>query len=274
VHAIEANLTGKDGAQTPYYFKAVLLTYEGRPCLLGTGIDITERVKAEKKLQESLLEIRQLTEYIQNIREEERAHIAREIHDELGQQLTVLKMDVSWLNKRVDSDDEMIKQKLYSLTNMLDGTVKTVRRISSELRPSLLDDLGLIAAMDWHLREFGARSGIETEFVEPEFEVFISPGIRTGLYRIFQESLTNVARHASAKKVKVSLQHNGSHFVLSIEDNGIGFDKQRQKDKTLGILGMKERTAMMGGTYEIISMPGRGTVVVVSVPIQNINELS
>jgi PAS domain S-box-containing protein len=262
----EANFVMKSGKMRPYYFKAALLNYEGKPCLLGTGIDITERVKAEQKLQESLQEIRQLTDYIQNIREEERAHMAREIHDELGQHLTVLKMDVSWLNKRVGHTDEQVRQKLKSLTDMLDGTVKTVRRISSELRPSLLDDLGLIAAIDWHLKEFEKRSGVETEFEEPSLDLSISDVVKTGLYRIFQESLTNVARHAESHKVKVSLQHKDGLFVLSILDDGKGFEKETS-DKTLGILGMKERTAMMGGTYEINSQPGKGTLVVVSVPV-------
>ncbi len=236
---------------------------------LGMVRNLTERIEAERQLRESFREIRQLTDHIQNIREEERAHIAREIHDELGQQLTVLKMDVSWLNKRIGISDEAVKEKLRNLAEMLDGTVRTVRRISSELRPSLLDDLGLVAAMDWHLREFGKRFGVKTEFREPENDILLSDTVKTGLFRIFQESLTNVARHADAKKVKVSLEHKKDQFVLSIEDNGKGFDKLKNRGKkTLGILGMKERTAMMGGTYETESVPGSGTVVIVSVPLK------
>jgi PAS domain S-box-containing protein len=268
INDAEAFFTAKSGEKSPYYFKAALIKYEGKPCLLGTGIDITERMKAEQKLQESFLEIRQLTEYIQNIREEERSHIAREIHDELGQQLTVLKMDVAWLNTKIGHIEEPIRQKLKSLTEMLDGTVKTVRRISSELRPSLLDDLGLIAAIDWHLKEFEKRSGVKTEFEEPEHDLLIPDTVKTGLFRIFQESLANVARHAGSNKVKVSLQQKNEHFVLSIADDGKGFEKQMTKHKrTLGILGMKERTTMMGGTYEINSEPGKGTLVVVSIPV-------
>lgn len=262
----EACFMTKDGRRIPYYFKAVLLIYDGRPCLLGTGIDITERVKAEEQLQESLREVRELTEYIQNVREEERAHMAREIHDELGQQLTVLKMDVSWLNKKIASGDEMIRQKIKSLTEMLDGTVRTVRRISSELRPSVLDDLGLVAAIDWNLKEFGRRSGLKTIFTEPGRDIKLPDTVKTGLFRIFQESLTNVARHSGAQKVEVSLQQTNGHFVLSIEDDGKGFDTLNRTFKTLGILGMKERTAMMGGTYEINSSPGKGTIITVSVP--------
>ena len=150
----EADFIFKNGDRKPYYFKALLVDFEGRPCLLGTGIDISDRKKAEKELNDSYKAIRKLTSHLQNVREEDRAHIAREIHDELGQQLTVLKMDVSWISKKIGPTDDIIKQKMNDLLNMLDETVKTVRRISSELRPSLLDDLGLTAAMEWQLQEF------------------------------------------------------------------------------------------------------------------------
>jgi len=178
----------------------------------GSIIDITERKKFEKQLQDSYREIRQLTEYLQNIREQERSHIAREIHDELGQQLTALKMDVSWLTNKVATDDEQVMLKLSNLAHMLDTTVKTVRRISSELRPSLLDDLGLVAAMDWHLHEFGRNFGLKTIFQEPGKDINLPEIVKTGLFRIFQESLTNVARHAEAKKVKVALEEFPRHL--------------------------------------------------------------
>ncbi len=269
VNDAEANFLTKSGEKIPYYFKAALISYEGKPCLLGTGIDIAERVKAERELQESFEEIRELTEYVQNIREEERAHIAREIHDELGQQLTVLKMDVSWLNKRVGNLNEQVHNKLVSLTEMLDGTVKTVRRISSELRPSLLDDLGLVAAIDWLLKDFERRSGVTTFFEEPVNEVQVNDAEKIGLFRIFQESLTNVARHAQAATVRVALKRENENIVLSIQDDGIGFDSKIVGVKrTLGILGMKERTTMLGGQYEVKSTPGKGTLVTVSIPIR------
>jgi len=211
-----------------------------------------------------------LTNYLQNIREEERTHIAREIHDELGQQLTVLKMDASWLNKKFASSDDVTKEKLRGLIDVLDGTVKTVRRISSELRPSLLDDLGLIAAIEWHLKEFEKRSGIQTSFSAADPDLVLPNEMKTGLFRILQESLTNVARHAEAKKVNVTLEKNSDdELVLNIEDDGRGFDKfQIAGKKTLGVLGMEERSEMMGGKYRITSSPGRGTVVTVSVPFK------
>lgn len=260
------NFRKKDGSAVPVEVHSKKLV-DGN--YLGMVRDLTERIEAEKQLQESYRQIRELTDHLQHIREEERSHIAREIHDELGQQLTVLKMDVSWLNKKVALEDEPVKRKLKSLTEMLDGTVKTVRRISSELRPSVLDDLGLVAAVEWHLKEFERRAGIKTSFQEPESELEINETIKTGLFRIFQESLTNVARHASATKVKVDLLEKNGYILLRIEDDGKGFNKlQVHNKRTLGILGMKERTAMMGGTYVIESNPGQGTIVVVSVPLQ------
>jgi PAS domain S-box-containing protein len=266
---IEITIINKYGKKIPFYFTAQSIQYEGKTCLIGTGVDITERKKAQEELEQSYKAIRQLTEHVQNIREEERIGIAREIHDELGQQLTVMKMDLSWLNKKMVPDDEAVKQKLKGLTELLDGTVKTVRRISSELRPSLLDDMGLIAAIEWQLNEFEQRSGIRTSLAAPEMEKQLPDSVRTGLFRIFQESLTNIARHANAKKVKIRLQHKEGKIVLSIEDDGKGFDKKKTAAKrTLGILGMRERTLMMGGEYEIKSIPGKGTTVLVAIPEQ------
>jgi len=255
-----------DGNLLPCEIRLVRLPSENKILIRGSIIDITERKKAQDELKQSYESIRYLTDHLQNIREQERIHIAREIHDELGQQLTVLKMDISWLNKKIADADSSVKQKLKNLTEMLNGTVKTVRRISSELRPSLLDDLGLIAAMEWQLKEFEDRSGIKTTFVADETEVELSDSVKTGFFRIFQESLTNIARHANAKNVSTSLKNSDQKIILCIEDDGKGFDKKKIEDKrTLGILGMKERTLMMGGEYSINSIPGKGTIVLVVV---------
>ncbi|MBC7950037.1 MAG: PAS domain S-box protein [Chitinophagaceae bacterium] len=241
--------------------------YEDRPVRLILASDVTEKYTAEEKLKTSYESIRKLTDHLQNIREEERTHIAREIHDELGQQLTVLKMDVAWLSKRIESQSPAVKEKMVELLAMIDTTVKTVRRISSELRPSLLDDLGLIPAMEWHLEEFEKRSGILKEFTGPPKEIQLSDEIKIGLFRIFQESLTNVARHAQAKNVKINLEKNDKKVILTIKDDGLGFDEVNAPKKTLGILGMKERTIMLGGEYTITGVPGQGTTVSVAVPL-------
>jgi signal transduction histidine kinase len=231
--------------------------------------DITERKKTEDEILEINKQLRQLSDYLQQVREEERAFIAREIHDELGQQLTVMKMDVSWLQRHAGKADDILRQKTEDLIKMLDQTVRTVRRIASELRPSLLDDMGLEAAIEWHLEEFEKRSAIRIRFDNELIEDTIPDAFKTGLFRIVQESLTNVGRYAKAKNATISLQQQNDQLVLIIQDNGVGFDKEKLGGKkTLGILGMKERAAMMGGTYEIISAPGKGTTVTVKVPLR------
>ena len=234
--------------------------------ILSLVQDITERKKTEETLSQSYEKIRKLTAHLQNIREDERITIAREIHDELGQQLTVLKMEVKGLNKNISNADEEIKGKIGDIIDLLDTMVQSVRRISSELRPSLLYNLGLVAAIEWHLKEFEKRSGIKFILNEPKEELEIPGPIKNGLFRIFQESVTNVSRHANATKIKVILEQKDQQLILSIEDDGQGFEKEKIYAKeTLGILGMKERCQMMGGTYEINSIPGEGTIVMVAV---------
>jgi PAS domain S-box-containing protein len=235
--------------------------------ILSLVHDVTERRNAEETLSRSYEEIRQLSNHLQNIREEERSHIAREIHDELGQQLTVLKMDVLGLGKKLNGADTAIHEKIGEIIELLDKTVKSVRRISSELRPSLLYNLGLEAAVEWQLRQFEKVSGIKTAFIEPAEELKIPDPVKNGLFRIFQESLTNAGRHANATKIIVSLKESNGRLILSIGDNGQGFENEKIGAKqTLGILGMRERCQMMGGNFEIKSAPAKGTTVIVSVP--------
>lgn len=241
--------------------------YEGKPTRLVLANEVTEQYLAEEKLKESYEETRKLTEHLQNVREEERLHIAREIHDELGQLLTVLKMDVSWLNRKIQPASEPVKEKMTELLSLIDVTVKKVRHISSELRPSLLDDLGLVAAMEWHIEEFGKRSGIDLEAHLPSTELLLPEQVKIGLFRILQESLTNVARHSGAQFVIVTLMQKENNLILTIKDNGKGFDTDNTQKKTLGLLGMKERTLMIGGEYKIKGTPGEGTTVEVTVPL-------
>lgn len=240
--------------------------YEGKSVRLVLANEVTERYLAEERLKESYESIKRLTEHLNSVREQERLHIAREIHDELGQLLTVLKMDVSWLNKKLQAAPEPVKEKLADLISLLDTTVKTVRRISSELRPSLIDDLGLVAAMEWHMEEFQKRSGIDCQARLPENELNLSDNVKIGLYRILQESLTNVARHSQAKKVVVKLQKTDNQLILTVEDDGIGFDEANRNKKTLGLVGARERAEGLGGSYSIQGFPGQGTRVQVAIP--------
>ena len=258
----------KDGVEIPVEISLASFRSEEESLITASLRDITQRKKAEKELEESYHSVRRLTEHLQNIREEERTHIAREIHDELGQQLTVMMMDVASLDKKVGTENIAVKRKIKELMEMLENTVKTVRKISSELRPSILDDLRLSAAMESHLKEFEKRSGIGTYLAAPIKELKLTNQVKNALFRIFQESLTNVARHSGAKKVSVQLEIKNNKIVLMIKDDGAGFDEKKAAAKrTLGVLGMKERAAVIGGEYIISGEPGKGTTILVSVPL-------
>jgi PAS domain S-box-containing protein len=265
----------KDGSIYWVYMTIIpFLNEKGEPFeYIALDTDISERKKAEALLDRSYQDIRQLASHLQDVREEERAGIAREIHDELGQQLTGLKMDLSWINRRpLVQDDNELSQKVVTIMNLLDTTIKTVRRIATDLRPSILDDLGLIAAIEWQSQEFGRRSGIPTDFISTMYEFKYASAIAIGLFSICQESLTNVARHAAASKIRILLEEENENILLTIRDNGKGFDTRKiGGKKTLGLLGMKERTLMMGGEFRIESLPGEGTTLTVTVPITATN---
>lgn len=232
--------------------------------------ELEKRVEERtKEIREANDRLRDLSAHLQNIREEERSRIAREIHDELGAQLTVLKLDASWLDKKLTSADAVIKQKVKDLMTAVDATGKVVRRISANLRPVFLDQFGLAAAMSWYVEKFKKKSGIRFFFNEPEEKIQLQDSIKSGLYSIFQESLTNIARHSGADKVWINLIIGEDQVGMSIKDNGKGFEKQTaDKKKTLGILGMKERAIMMGGNCDVKSNAENGTTVTVTVPLK------
>ena len=237
--------------------------------LIGIMVDITNKKLAENEIKEKNSQLQLLSEHLQKIREEERASMAREIHDELGQQLTIMKMDISWLLGNIKQEEGAVTKRANELKSIIDKTIITVRRIAYELRPSLLDDMGLGAAIEWQLLEFEKRSGIKTEFQNLEKELALSDAAKTGLFRIVQESLTNVSRYSKAKNVIVRLLLNEKELLLSVKDDGVGFeiDKLAFK-KTLGIVGMKERCIMLGGVLDIISVAGVGTEVRVIIPVR------
>ncbi|HLA58534.1 MAG TPA: PAS domain S-box protein [Puia sp.] len=246
--------------------------HEGKQARLILANDISEKIKAEESLKFSYDEIRQLASHLQDIREEERAGIAREIHDELGQQLTGLKMDMSWVSKRLNAEaNGEINQKINGTLELLDVTIKTVRRIATDLRPSMLDDLGLLATVEWQCDEFERRTGITTRFIEDMTEFEFPARMAIGLFRICQESLTNIARHSSAKNAIISIQQMSGELQLTISDDGKGFDAHKiGHKKTLGLLGMRERTLMMGGKYQIVSEKGSGTTLSIRIPFQSL----
>jgi PAS domain S-box-containing protein len=244
--------------------------YEGSPARLVLANDISERLKAEEKLNASYQQLRKLASHLQDIREEEQKRIAREVHDELGQQITGLKMDIAWIWKKIAGKGvDVVEEKLKDMSLLLDAAVTTIRKIASELRPSILDDLGVIAALEWQTREFEKRFMIPVQFNTSVHHLDIDANIATGLFRLYQESLTNVARHAKASLVDARLVAENNHITLTVTDNGNGFDTQLVNGKkTLGLLGMKERAVMMNGNLIIDSTPGNGTRVEITVPLQ------
>ena len=271
----ESYLFTKTGSKIRYYFNCIAISYEGKTCSMGMGIDVTERKKAETALEYTTLQLRELSAHLQDVREEERAAMAREIHDELGQQLTVLKFDFSWLQSKLKVENTEINEKIVEIKSLLDKAVKTVRRLSSDLRPSLLDDLGLVDTIDWYLEDFEKRFSVKTEFRHYAEILTVPDKIKTALFRIFQESITNIIRHADASAVKVTLNKAGDGIVLQIKDNGKGFDLDNVSSKrTLGLLGMKERSLLMGGNCLIESTPGEGTTVTASASLSSLSAIA
>jgi len=216
------------------------------------------------RLRESEDKLRRLAAHLISVREEERAHIAREIHDELGQVLTGIKMEVGWLQKRLK--EPLLLEKCDSMAKLIDSSVQTVRKIATGLRPEMLDDMGLVAAVGWQAKEFQKRTGIRCRAKLPpesKFDLEIS----TCVFRIFQEILTNVARHARATRVDVELAVTDDRFQLEVIDNGVGIaDADLNGRKSLGLLGMQERAMLFGGEVGISGTPGQGTRVSVSIP--------
>ena len=240
----------------------------GTRFLIGLIFDITETKKQVEEIERSREELTLLAAHLQTIREEERTRIAREIHDELGQQLTCLKMDASWISKKITPKENAIVERLKSMLLVIEDMTISVRRIASDLRPGILDDLGLIAALDWQCSEFQKRTGNSCQFITSLTEINLDKEIATVIFRLYQEALTNIVRHAKATQVKTSLVKDCKFLTLTIQDNGNGFDAKEMKNKkTLGLIGMKERVVRMGGELLIQSEIGIGTTIVSKVPI-------
>jgi len=223
--------------------------------------DITERRRIEE-------ELRSLSSYLQQAREQERALIARQIHDELGQALTAFKMDLAWLNHRLNAEQEPLLKKTRAMLELTDKAIQTVRTLSSELSPKLIEDLGLEAALDWLTEEFQNRTGIECKLTLKSKDIALEPERATAVFRIFQEALTNIARHANATKVKVSLRETDSKFVFRIVDNGKGITREQVSNpRSFGLMGMRERARFCGGEVEITGSQDKGTAVIVRIPL-------
>jgi signal transduction histidine kinase len=224
-----------------------------------------ELFRKSERLRESEDKLRRLAAHLISIREEERAHIAREIHDELGQVLTGLKMEVTWLAKRLK--DKPLIEKTDTMCSLIDSTVQTVRKIATGLRPEMLDDMGLVAAVGWQAKEFQKRTGIRCRTKLPPETTKLDIDVSTTMFRIFQEILTNVARHSRATRVDIDLAFGEEQATLEVTDNGVGIqDSELHAKKSLGLLGMQERALLFGGDVRISGSPGHGTRVSVTIP--------
>jgi signal transduction histidine kinase len=248
--------------------------------------DVTKRKEAEDVLRRSRNELeilvekrtaelsimndqlRNLSVHLQNAREDERTMIAREIHDDLGQSLTALNMDLSLLRKRLPEDQTAAIEKAESMAGLIEATIQSVKRISSDLRPGILDHLGLSAAIEWQAKEFEKRTGIRCMVAfEPE-EVVLDKGRTTALFRIFQETLTNAARHAKATEISVFLNAQDDNLLLQVKDNGRGITEgQISYPASLGLIGIRERVNNWGGSFAISGIPDLGTTVTVRIPM-------
>lgn len=231
-------------------------------------VEIAERKKAEEQFKESLDQLRALAARLQNVREEERTVIAREIHDELGQACTAIKMDLALIGRKITKKQTQLRAKINSAMALVDEMIGTLRRIASDLRPRTLDDLGLAAALEWQAQDFERRTGISCRVTLPREVLTLDAERSTAIFRIFQESLTNVARHAQATRVEGQLEIRGDQLLFSVHDNGKGFDPLEAKmRKSLGLVGMQERALLLNGEFQIEGTPGGGTTMNLRIPL-------
>ncbi len=261
----EIRLQSRKGPPLPVHLSLNPLRLDGTRAVCLIASDLSETKRAEQELRASSEQLRSLAAHLLAVREEEQARISRAVHDELGQSLTAVKLDLAWLAKRLPRESDEMLEKIRSTQQLAESLIQDVRRISTELRPGILD-LGLAAAVEWQLQEFQARTGIQCSYRLLTRAAF-APDVSTALFRILQETLTNVARHAKATRAEVVLQKQGDRLVLWIRDNGRGFDQSDPSlSKSLGLLGMRERAAILGGQVKISSAPGKGTTVVAWIP--------
>jgi PAS domain S-box-containing protein len=250
----------KDGTEFPIDASiSQLQTPEGK---LYTVIlrDVTERVRAREELASFAAESA-------GVREQEKSRIARELHDELAQSLTALKMDTIWMRDHVGDEDAPAQEKISEMLSMLDAAVASVRRIAADLRPLVLDDLGFVPAIEWVAQNFTQRTGIPCELRVDESLELEEP-FATGVFRIVQESLVNVGKHARATKVEVEVKTSGDDLLLRVQDDGIGFRPNApRKPQSLGLVGLRERAMLMRGDVKVESAPGTGTVIEARIPV-------
>ena len=231
--------------------------------------EIAGRRHADEQLKTSLEQLRALTARLERVREEERTRVAREIHDELGQACTALKMDLMLAGRKATKSQTQLRAKVDSAIQLVDKLIISLRRIASDLRPSTLDHLGLTAALEWQAQAFQNRTGIQCRVTLLQGPIVLDPDRSTAIFRIFQESLTNVTRHANATRVEARLEKEDDQLIFQVRDNGKGFDAEKAKARrSLGLIGMRERALLLNGELKIEGVPGAGTTLTLRIPLR------
>jgi len=269
---IEYRVVWPDGTVHVLFGRAtVVRDAAGRPLrVYGTNVDITERKRAENALRDSGVQLQALSRRLVELQESERKELARELHDRVGQSLTALKINLDILQSAPVSRGSEIRARVDDSVALLESTMDTIENVMSELRPPMLDDHGLAAALDWHARNFSKRTGIGVAVRAGEPALRPTPQIEIAFFRIAQEALNNVAKHARARHVEIALDHANGEYAMSVRDDGIGFDGvEDPSDKPkpgLGMVTMRERAQAVGGRFDVRALTGRGTRLTVRVP--------
>jgi PAS domain S-box-containing protein len=279
VRDVEVEFKRKDGSRVWVSLTSALVSQKGGLVIVSQALDITARkateqelLRSREELKRSAEQLHELTSYLEEAREKERTGIARELHDQLGQALTALTMDLDGVRRAATAGEPVPADRLDRMATLLNDTVNDVRRISSDLRPGILDDAGLVAAIEWQLDRFRERSSIDCGLEASTDDSVLDRPRATALFRVFQELLTNVARHAGATQVRVAFECDSNVCSLSVSDDGRGItDEQASSTTSLGIIGVRERLRPLGGDIEFINRSTKGTTAKVTVPIQNAN---
>ncbi len=262
-----------------FFLIVVLLIWKVKSLKENLEVSVLQRTKdlihetnMHKQTKEETIAIndrlRELNKTIENIKEEQNTRIAREVHDELGQSLTAMNLELMWISRKYSTNEDLVAR-MSMLSGLVGDTINTVRKISSDLRPRLLDQLGLFSAIESQLKDFTKRTSIESLCSFPEQEIKFKGSAATTIFRIFQEALTNISRHSGCKFVNVMFTQPDEHLlVMTVKDDGKGFENSAYVSlKGMGLLGMNERAHILGGTLDVITSPGEGTEIILKTPI-------
>ncbi|UCH96399.1 MAG: PAS domain S-box protein [Candidatus Aminicenantes bacterium] len=264
----------KDGSTFLMEVRGKLMEYQGRKVRGVAVMDITERKKVEEALRESEKRLRFLSTRLFEAGDRERSRLSKELHDQLGHDLVLLKSSVHAIGKQLDDHQEFLEKECEDIIAAIEIIIENVRRISRDLMPSILEDLGLFASLQWLVENFSKQHAIDITLDMEDIDHLFSREVQVNLYRVFQETFTNISKHANARDVSVEVKKEGGHISFVVKDDGRGFElekimNRKFNEKGVGLITMKERMHMMGGSFEVHSQPGKGTIIKFMVPIED-----